>query len=72
MSNFLLNVIFVICNLIGYLAEKNFGNWANAENDSPSEITHKIKRFWPNLMICWIIMMAKCCSTQFIEKLTVE
>ena len=28
------NIIFVICNLIGYLAS-NSGNQADAENDSP-------------------------------------
>ena len=50
MSNFLWNVIFVICNLIVVLPQ-NSGNRANAENDSPSEITHKIKSFKPNLMI---------------------
>ena len=29
----------------------NRANWANPQNDSPEEITHKIKISQPNLMI---------------------
>ena len=40
---------------------------ANPENDSPQEITHKIKSFQPNLMIL-VLFMRKRCSIQQGEK----
>ena len=36
---------------LSLIVPRNSGNRANPENDSPSEITHKIKSSQPNLMI---------------------
>ena len=41
---------------------------ANPENDSPLEITHKIKSSQPNLMILVLFIMRKRCSIQQGEK----
>ena len=36
---------------LSLIEPRNSGNRANPENDSPSEITNKMKSFQPNLMI---------------------
>ena len=51
MSNFFWTVISGFAISLSLIVPRNSGNQANPENDSPQEITHKIKSSQPNLMI---------------------
>ena len=53
---------------LSLIMPRNSGNRANPENDSPKEITHKIKKFSTKFDDLGVIIMRKRCSIQQAEK----